>query len=85
MNEQQTNQLNQQIAAQLKNAEEAQCDECSCTRFKPVFIIKRLSALLSPTGDEMNIPIQLFQCAECNYINKEWLPNEESEEEQTKA
>ena len=83
MNQQQTSQLNQQIAAQLKNAENAKCEECSCTSFSPVFIIKRLSALISPTGQDMNVPIQLFQCTECKHVNKEWLPDEE--DEQTKS
>ena len=83
MNQQQMSQMNQQIASQLKNAEDATCDECGCTSFAPVFIIKRLSALISPTGQEMNVPIQLFQCAKCSHVNKEWMPDEE--DEQTKS
>jgi len=76
MNEQQQiSQMNAQIASQLKHATDAACDKCSCAKFAPVFIIKRLSALVSPTAQEMNIPIQLFQCSECGHVNEEWLPD----------
>jgi len=83
MDQQNINQMNQQIVSQLKNATDATCDECSCTKFVPVFIIKRLSALVSPTAQDMNIPIQLFQCSECGHINKEWLPDIEEDAEET--
>jgi len=36
----------------------------------------KLSALLSPTGQEAMIPIQVFCCAKCGYINKGFLPKE---------
>ena len=36
-------------------------------------LLKRLSALTSPTGEEMLFPAQLFRCTDCKHINKEFL------------
>jgi uncharacterized Zn finger protein len=85
MNEQQQqiNQMNALITSQLHNATDTTCDECSNTNFVPVFIIKKLSALLSPTGEDMNIPLQLFQCAGCGHVNEEWLPKADKATEES--
>jgi hypothetical protein len=83
MNEQQVNQMNAAVTAQLHNASDALCDECGNNTFVPVFMIKKLSALVSPTGDELNIPIQLFQCSECKHVNDEYLPNIDNNKEET--
>ena len=39
--------------------------------------MRKLSALLSPTGQETMIPIQVFACAKCGHINKGFLPKED--------
>jgi len=75
MDQQQINQMNAAIGSQLHNAIDATCDKCTCNKFTPVFVIKKLSALLSPTGEDINIPIQLFQCSECSHVNEEYLPS----------
>jgi len=66
-------QLNTQIAASLKNATDITCEKCECLYFSPVFAIKHLSALVSPVGKEMNIPLQLFRCADCGNVNESFL------------
>jgi hypothetical protein len=38
--------------------------------------MRKLSALLSPAGQESMIPIQVFVCAKCGHINKGFLPKE---------
>ena len=38
--------------------------------------MRKLSALLSPTGQESMIPIQIFACAKCGYVNKGFQPKE---------
>lgn len=57
----------------LENATDLKCDQCSSNFFVPVFVIKHLSALISPNGQEMNIPLQTFSCANCGNVNKEFL------------
>ena len=53
------------------------CNKCENDTFKQVFKIRKLSALLSPTGQEARIPMPLFACAKCGYINKAFLPKED--------
>ena len=50
------------------------CDECGHDVFTQVLKMRKVSALLSPTGQETMIPIQAFACAKCGHINKDFLP-----------
>jgi hypothetical protein len=52
------------------------CEKCENDTFQQVFQMRKLSALLSPTGQESMIPIQVFACAKCGHINKGFLPKE---------
>lgn len=63
----------QQVQINIKDAENVCCEECEGDRFVPTFLIKKVSALMSPTGKEIMAPIQLFQCAKCSHINKNFL------------
>ena len=64
--------IQQQIPVNLKDAQDIECEECKGQYFCPVFSIKRLSALVSPTGQETMIPIQTFQCSSCGHVNKDF-------------
>ena len=50
------------------------CEECGNETFNHVYKMRKLSALLSPVGEETMIPVQVFACTKCNHINKEFLP-----------
>ena len=63
----------QQTQIDLKNAEDIQCDKCENAYFVPAFMIKRISPLVSPVGQEMMVPVQLFQCSSCNHVNEKFL------------
>ena len=52
------------------------CEECGIDTFVQVYQMRKLSALLSPTGQETMIPIQAFACVKCGHINKDFLPKE---------
>ena len=52
------------------------CDECGHDVFTQVLKMRKVSALLSPTGQETMIPIQAFACVKCGHINKDFLPKE---------
>ena len=58
----------------LANAKDLKCDECGHAYFVPVASIKLISALLSPTGKEINVPIQTFACAKCQHVNASFVP-----------
>jgi len=58
---------------QFASAEEVTCEECKNNFFEQVFMIKRLSALVSPSGQETMIPVSLFKCSKCNHVNKSFV------------
>ena len=53
------------------------CEKCENDTFQQVYRMRKLSALLSPTGQETMIPIQVFACAKCSHINKGFQPKED--------
>ena len=55
------------------------CEACGNNTFTQVYQMRTLSALLSPTGQETKIPIQVFACAKCGHINKSFRPKVEDD------
>ena len=64
------------IPVGLDQTDGIKCDECSGTVFHPAFILRKVSALISPTGKETIIPIQVFACDSCGHVNEEFMPIE---------
>ena len=58
------------------------CEKCENDTFQQVYQMRKLSALLSPTGTEAMIPIQIFACAKCGHINSAFLPKEKIEDKE---
>lgn len=63
----------QSININLAEAEGVICDNCGGELFSPAFMIKRISALMSPTGQETLAPIQIFKCDSCSHVNELFL------------
>ena len=57
-----------QVKVDLKDAETVRCEECNNAVFIPAFFMKRLSPLVSPTGQEALIPIQVYSCGNCGKV-----------------
>ena len=53
------------------------CEECENDTFNEVVKVRKLSALLSPSGQETMIPLKTFACTKCGYINPSFLPKED--------
>lgn len=66
----------QQISVDLTQATDIECSKCGHKFFHEVLFFKKLSALLSPTGQEAILPIPTYACLECGNINSEFLPNQ---------
>ena len=66
----------QQMNVDFSQTTAETCESCENDTFVQVFQMRKLSALLSPTGQETMIPIQVFACAKCGHINKGFLPKE---------
>ena len=58
----------------LSNAQDVTCESCGNYTFQEVVLMKRVSALVSPTGKEAIVPIPTFACNACGFINKQFLP-----------
>jgi len=58
----------------LSNSTPYVCDECGHDVFVTAFKIQSISGIVSPTGEEMLVPIQVFMCSKCKHINEEFLP-----------
>ena len=57
----------------IKSAKDVVCEKCNNNQFVPVFLMKQVPALLSPTGKDTMIPIQVFKCDKCSHINELFL------------
>ena len=65
--------MKQNINIDLSNVDNVKCEECGSETFTPVFVIKHVSALMSPNGQDTMVPIQLFKCSNCGHINERFL------------
>ena len=63
-----------QMNVDLSKADDVICERCGNYTFQKVMLMKRMSALISPTGKEAIVPIPTFACNACGHINKQFLP-----------
>ena len=54
------------------------CEECGHEHFTQVSMMRKLSPMLSPTGQPALIPIPVYACAKCHHVNQEFLPKDDS-------
>ncbi len=64
---------NAQVKVDLAQAETVKCEYCDNYLFISSTIIKRLSAIVSPTGEETLIPIDVYSCGNCGRVPKSML------------
>ena len=69
-----TTDLKQQV--DLSKTTQVSCEECDGKTFKQTVMLRKLSALVSPTGSEVLIPVAVFGCEHCNHINSEFVDSE---------
>ena len=65
-----------QVKIDLADADTMKCQKCENPFFIQGYIIKKISAIVSPTGKEVIAPIQVFNCGNCG----EMLPLKEVNE-----
>ena len=56
----------------LTHAKDIECEKCEGVGFRQTMMLKKLSPLMSPTGQEAIIPVAAFGCDSCGHINKEF-------------
>jgi hypothetical protein len=60
----------QQVNIDLSKAHDLSCD-CGNDIYEMGYKFKKLSAIVSPNGQETVIPIQIFMCSECGCEHEE--------------
>jgi len=73
--------INPQVQFDISQAETMKCEQCGSTLFNTSFIIKRISAIVSPNGQEAIVPIQVYSCDGCSKVPSIFLKDIGMEEE----
>ena len=65
---------NGQIKEQIDFSKTSQikCEACDGSTFKQTLLLRKLSALVAPSGQETIVPMQVFACEKCGHVNKEF-------------
>ena len=73
-----------QVQVDLRQAKTIKCNSCGNYLFIQSFVLKRLSKLISPTGEEALIPVQVYSCGNCGEVAEGMLDGiETSKNEKT--
>ena len=62
-----------QVELDISKADTIQCEDCGNASFIQAFFLKKISALMSPTGKEAIVPMQVFSCGNCGAIPKNMI------------
>ena len=54
----------------LSKADTLKCDECGNYLFINSYVIKKVSAIISPTGQEVIATVQVYSCGNCGVVPK---------------
>ena len=63
---------NMQEQIDMSKTTPIQCEKCNNSTFKQTLLLRRLSALVSPNGQETVIPAAAFACEKCGHVNSEF-------------
>lgn len=74
-----------ELVEMIKHSTSVKCDDCESSNFIEVVRIRKVSGLVSGLGREMLIPIPVYACASCGWINEMFMKssglNPEDEEQ----
>ena len=63
----------QEVQVDLTKADTIKCDDCGNYLFITANVIKRISPILSPTGQEALVPVQVYSCGNCGKVPKMFI------------
>ena len=61
------------VQVDLREADTIKCSDCGNYLFITSFILKRLSAIVSPSGEEALVPVQVYSCGDCGKVPSKLL------------
>ena len=56
----------------IKKTTPIKCESCENQTFKQTLLLRKLSALVAPGGQETIVPMQVFACEKCAHVNAEF-------------
>ena len=62
-----------QQSIDMSKATPIRCEKCENSTFKQTLLVSKLSALLSPNGQETIIPTGVFACEKCGHVNQQFV------------
>ena len=62
-----------QQSIDMSKATSIKCDKCEGSTFKQTLLISKMSALVSPSGQETIIPTAVFACERCGHVNEDFV------------
>jgi hypothetical protein len=72
----QSNEQQTRMNIDISKTTAVECDECAGKQFEQTMLLRKLSAIVSPNGQETIVPVQAFACKACHHVNTEFLPRE---------
>ena len=66
----QKGQMEEQI--DFSKTAEIVCESCGGRTLKQTLLLRKMSALVAPNGQETIIPMAVFACEKCGHVNKEF-------------
>jgi len=68
--------VNTNLNVSLDQTLPVECEECGGLYFEQALHIRKVSGLLTGTGQTSYLPIPVFACKACGHVNTEFLPKE---------
>jgi len=68
------------MSVDMNLATDIKCESCEGLAFRSCFLIKKVSAVISPNGQETIVPVETFACNSCGHINQQFMPTMVTEE-----
>ena len=62
-----------QVQVNIKDTETIVCEKSGNGLFIQSFFLKKISAIVSPTGKESIVPIQVYSCGNCGKVPKVFI------------
>ena len=61
-----------QMNIDMSQTSEMKCDKCENLTLKQTIMLRKMSAIVSPNGQETIIPMAVFACEKCGHVNEEF-------------
>jgi predicted nucleic acid-binding Zn ribbon protein len=56
----------------LKQQPTVECEKCKSTFFKEVTMIKKVSKILTGSGEDTLVPFPTYMCESCGHVNEDF-------------